>query len=324
MTKLMHWLSQTKETERRARKAARVKRIPPPSAGDMGYFQEELKKGQGADSVRLAHGCMRVADNHAQNWDLSESEMETFLKHGVFHDFYTWMTDPIVNEDGTQTNRFRDFDLDHEGSLGEPELYIAMRSYLQQPPVTWEAAVQAFPPREAQSTQVTGEAVVCEADLGLIARHMIRKTDPQGDGHSYATPTALCGQLSHHELQAFLTGERYRDFLEWLETPPRVGGATRFTSYDHDKSGRIGYEELQVALADWTGQEVPAWIEAHWEGLGAAKQIRDDKAAAWLMGAPARAVQRLKDEELQRASERRARWTRIYRDGHVYKTRGYV
>jgi Ca2+-binding EF-hand superfamily protein len=71
--------------------------------------------------------------------------------------------------------------------------------------------------------------------------------------------------MNLHELQAHLTGERYRDFVTWLQSPERPGMCTRFQAYDKDQSGRIGREELVAALSEWTGGEIPAYIIQHWE-----------------------------------------------------------
>lgn len=105
--------------------------MPPPSLAELRRFKEELTRGQEADAKALAEGCMRAADHHAQNWDVSESELETFVKGGVFHGFYMWLTTPFVEYSG-QTSHFKKFDHDKEGSLGMAELYQAMRAYLQQ------------------------------------------------------------------------------------------------------------------------------------------------------------------------------------------------
>jgi hypothetical protein len=131
-----------------------------------------------------------VADCHAQNWDVSESELETFAKGGVFDGFYQWVTRPFVKGSYT-TNHFKEFDHDKEGSLGMAELYCAMYAYLGQgrAPISWEEANTVFPPQEQQAATTTVDEVICEADVELLARHFMRKADHTGSLSCLAPPS---------------------------------------------------------------------------------------------------------------------------------------
>ena len=192
LRKVISWQLNIREQKKAAllKKESSIKTKRPASKKDQDKMKE---RGLDRDTEWLAKQAHKFIHPFNPLYDVSEEELETFLKGTPFEDFYIWMTSDITTEVGFSSH-FKQYDANGGGTIGMREIHNAMRKFNGQDEIDQDIMETMYP----ESVPAVRSVVIppCEADSDIVARHYMR----WGDRHCQD------GELSENEISSYLNG----------------------------------------------------------------------------------------------------------------------